>query len=323
LASAADEPGGADRLVTEFEDLLASDLSAPLPKPGRPQRWATKHVEKAASKTLLGSLDSGHITACMRKGAREWTHVCPWVRELTLPNLAWRTAVARRLRLPLIIPSAVGNPCPSGCGGIIDDARLTHHFRCKRGGAKLKRHDRVAAVLLACARAARVIAWPATTADTVREDKPQSKVDVVINISGTPLNVDVSIVAAELPDITTRMISANTGKRTKHGGPSAALARDFSPFILDGLGGLDDDSLALLKRLADEASDSEHDEWRQGQFAPFWRARLSVAVQCVTAETLRGSRAVCQVPTDGLHQQVGRLAQKDSGTWDAFAAVAA
>jgi hypothetical protein len=318
-AEAAEE--GA-RVIAEFDALVASDLTAPAPKAGRPQRWVSQRVEQAASRRLLVGPESGHIAAAMCPGAHEWTHVRPWIRELTLPNTAWRIAVARRLRLPLVDASFVGHPCPTGCGGTIDDLRLTHHFQCKKGGAKLKRHDRVAAVLLACARSARLVAWPATTSDTRNTDKPSSKVDVVINITGIPLNIDVSMVAVELPNITTRMITANTGKRTKHGEPSRVLNRNFTPFILNGLGGLDDDSQNLLKQLAKEARDGEHDEWRRGQFAPFWRARLSVAVQAVMAETLRGSRCAIQPQTDDV-SYVGRWAQQASGNWDDFTNVMA
>ena len=146
---------------------------------------------------------------------------------------------------------------------------------------------------------------------------------MVINITGSPLNVDVTIVAVELPDLTARMISANAGKRTKHGEGSRELNREFTPFVLDGLGGMDKDAQSLLARLANEARDAEHDEWRRGRFASFWRARLSVAVQAVTAETLRGSRCALQPSLADTTSSVNRWAHGASGNWDAFTMVAA
>jgi len=209
-----------------------------------------------------------------------------------------------------------GSRCNLGCDAVVslDGA---HAFTCPRGGKSQWRHDSIANTLILCAKSAGVGARPATVADEDSRDHNQSKPDVVLTgiLSQQPVNIDVSAVRVEHANVAADVRSRVQLKMRRHREPAHRVGHAFAPFVITGLGGLEQEhALPLLKDLAKRAAAHGIDAWVTRQFVPHWLARFSIVAQRLAGNSLRRHMAAPSQHVSGI----GGTTSAADGGFDAY-----
>jgi hypothetical protein len=306
--------------VTQVDGHIKAELADHVPPQRRTQRCLTAALEVIARARLqlrtLSPTAASHMDAASTRGAYEFLTAIPWTKELSLTNRDMVMAIKRRLRLNVLPDSMRATHCNLGCRAVVtlDGA---HTFVCRRGGRTQWRHDSVANTLIQCAKSAGVPARPATVADEDRPDKAQSKPDVVIAgiTSQLPNNVDVTFVRVENTDVASDVAARVTKKMRGHHDAARRVGHDFTPFVVNGLGGLEPrHALALIRELAQRAAAHNIDEWVGKQFTPHWLARFSIVTQRLAANSLQRSMAA---PSQ-YASRIGGAAAAADGAFDAY-----
>lgn len=290
------------------------------------QHAITAVLERMAHAVLRESMDpmaADHLDAAGMRGAYDWVTTVPHTWELTLCGAHYQVAVARRLRLPLtaLSPSELARIACTRCKRVGQwDPRMCHAFDSQCGGHRDRIHNRIAAVFYMAANAA---GWPthlATSADvrTLPGEPLRSRLpDIVMHgcTSVCPpsglvsMNCDVAIAHAEAEGsaMAERMPELVRAKRAKHAEPSRRLNRVFVPLVLNGLGGIGQEALDLLRRMAESlCAQSLHtdDVWRREHFVSFWVRRVSIVMQQAAGDAVL---RVHRVLEGGSQARVARL----------------
>ena len=140
---------------------------------------------------------------------------------------------------------------------------------------------------IACARSRGASSRGASCADVDTPHKPFSSPDTFIAAPGLKdIVVDVSWVISERPGLAGRYKQRSKDKHELYAAGARRLDNTFIVFLVNNMGGIADDGLALLKTLSRVAADGAADVDVARLFAPYWTARISVLAQRIAAAAI-------------------------------------
>lgn len=278
---------------TALHSAVASELSAPAPK-GRGlglQRALTAAFENASYERIHDSLSGAAqsvLQASSTKGAYAFGVTAPSSADLCLTRRDLRIAVMRRVQVPVIDSAMVGSQCQR-CKKDTLLADGSHAFACSAGN-KHMRHDRLAKDNVACARSSGASARGASCADVDTPHNPNSAPDVFLTAPGlVDIVTDVSWVISERAHLSRRMADRAKVKHRLYAAGARSLGKQFTTFIMNNMGGIAAEGLALLKSLSRVAADGAPDADVAAAFTPYWTARFSVLAQRIAGDAITWS----------------------------------
>jgi hypothetical protein len=268
---------------------VTDELKKPSPKGFGLQKTITAAVEDAHHTLIHNSLPpSGKavMEAASTKGAYAYLITAPSSESLRLSRREMRIAAQRRTQVPVLAPPKAGSMCPR-CGQHVLLADGSHAFACAAGDGKHHRHNRLAMETIACARSAGASSRGASCADVDTPYNPNSSPDTFIAAPGLKdIVTDVSWVISERPGLAGRYKERRKAKHALYAAGARRNDNTFIVFLVNNMGGIAADGLALLKTLSHIAADSAPDIDVARLFAPYWTARFSVLAQKIAASAI-------------------------------------
>jgi hypothetical protein len=288
----------------------------------RLQHILTLALERAERRKLVDELAGAarsHLEGASWPGAMAFATVAPATDELRMANRDFRTAVQRALFAPVLSVADVGRPCPKKCFSTVGGRRQTfvleasgaHAFSCSRGG-KTQRHEGLKATVAdaALATGATTVSV-ATSADIDQEPRAQPSggadgggaaaaqggrehlPDLVVKGSGgacfQDTLLDVFIIMVERERLSNRLTEQLNRKGERYAAGAARLGRKLVRFGVNNLGGLCEEANGFLKDLTRLATSHSTDPDAPRAFAAYWRARISIRVHQLAANSVAQS----------------------------------